>query len=784
MRIRLILMAHLAFTISIAMAQNEPTYTITGKVVDVDGIPIYSAYVMIDSLRLAVATNKAGEYMIKQVPAGSFSLTVQMVGFHRQVKHVKIQNQSISNVDFKLAILAQTLDAVTVSIETEKGKKENSAEAVEVIEAKERKLKTADLGEVMAQTEGVSVRRTGGLGSEGRFSLNGLTGDQVRFFLDGVPLEYTEYAFGISNVPVNLINRIEVYKGVVPIRFGADALGGAVNLASPNMYYGISGSISYQTGSFGTHRLAAYANYLDESTGIFIRGGVFYDYAQNNYRVYVEVPDEKGRLTEVLLPRFHDAYQAHGVNLSAGIRDKKWADELTIKGFYSAFDKEVQHNNVMSGIPYGDVRKLSVSGGTNLTYRNDFGGKLLVDLQTGYNYTERQFLDTGYCAYNWYGKCILMKKLPGEITGQTGASHQYTWDHSYFIRMNADYLLNENHKIKLSVAPGYNTRLGDELFSGTYDPLTAKGEVLTWVNGLEYQLNAFEGKLENRFFVKHYLQTISSKLDKATAPIVRTEQLQGLGNGIRYTLSERIITKFSYEYATRLPRPDEILGDGQFIINNLKLKPERSHNANLSLSYTNSKNSKVDWSIQALGFVRKIDNLILLIPETDRTNRYENVFEAASTGMELSGNWKSPKNHLQITANTTYQHFYNSSRQGLFESYHRDRIPNTPYLFANANISYAFNKIFNNSGRLELFYNTRYIHAFYRSWESAGLKDFKAEIPSQFSQNAGAIYKMNTGKMDHSIAVETQNLTNARVFDFFGVQKPGRAFYIKLTTQF
>ena len=38
--------------------------------------------------------------------------------------------------------------------------------------------------------------------------------------------------FGIANVPVNLIERVEIYRGVVPIRFGADALGGAVNLVS------------------------------------------------------------------------------------------------------------------------------------------------------------------------------------------------------------------------------------------------------------------------------------------------------------------------------------------------------------------------------------------------------------------------------------------------------------------------------------------------------------------------------------------------------------------------
>src|SRR5690606_11763730 len=64
-----------------------------------------------------------------------------------------------------------------------------SAQAVQVIETVEAKKQSADLGEVLSRAEGVGVRRLGGLGSDARFSLNGLTEDRIRFFLDGVPLD-------------------------------------------------------------------------------------------------------------------------------------------------------------------------------------------------------------------------------------------------------------------------------------------------------------------------------------------------------------------------------------------------------------------------------------------------------------------------------------------------------------------------------------------------------------------------------------------------------------------
>src|SRR5690606_29203428 len=105
-------------------------------------------------------------------------------------------------------------------------RRRQSAEAVHVLETTHNQREAADLGEVTARSQGVSVRRSGGLGSETRLSLNGLTDDQIRFFVDGVPLALAGIPFGLSNLPVNSIQLVEVYRGVVPVRFGADALGG------------------------------------------------------------------------------------------------------------------------------------------------------------------------------------------------------------------------------------------------------------------------------------------------------------------------------------------------------------------------------------------------------------------------------------------------------------------------------------------------------------------------------------------------------------------------------
>ncbi len=70
---------------------------------------------------------------------------------------------------------------------TEGERLQQSAEAVTVVDTKKAKQQTADMGEVLARTQGVSVRRYGGLGSTARISMNGLYDDQIRLFLPAVP---------------------------------------------------------------------------------------------------------------------------------------------------------------------------------------------------------------------------------------------------------------------------------------------------------------------------------------------------------------------------------------------------------------------------------------------------------------------------------------------------------------------------------------------------------------------------------------------------------------------
>ena len=89
-----------------------------------------------------------------------------------------------------------------------------------------------DITDIINRTAGVKVRTQGGMGSDFDLSVNGLSGNSIRYFIDGVPLETKGAGMKFSDIPINLIQRIEIYKGVVPSSFGIDALGGAVNIVT------------------------------------------------------------------------------------------------------------------------------------------------------------------------------------------------------------------------------------------------------------------------------------------------------------------------------------------------------------------------------------------------------------------------------------------------------------------------------------------------------------------------------------------------------------------------
>jgi vitamin B12 transporter len=674
---------------------------------------------------------------------------------------------------------------VTVQGSTAAQRRRRSAEAVKVLELDKARRESADMGEVLARTQGVSVRRQGGIGSTTRFSLAGLTDEQIRFFIDGVPLELQGYPFGIGNVPINLVDRVEIYMGVVPVRFASDALGGAVNLVTEESLQETHAGLSYEVGSFGSHRMSGSIRGADEESGLFARASGFFDYALNRYPIDVEVPDASGRPSPARVVRFHDDYRANGVNVEAGVLDRPWARRLSLRGFVTDYAKEYQHNAVMT-LPYGEVSYAESTQGGSVRYEQPLGRGSFLDVVLGRTVSEGNFLDVAECVYDWYGRCVRRRSEPGETDGRP--LDRLYWDRTNFARVGLAWAAHLGHTLRLSSGPSTTSRTGDERRQRdpeASDPLTAQRDLVTLVNGLEYELDAVANRLENVVFGKQYMQWLDSEEPRPGGTFRRRDRDThrfGVGDAIRYRFVDWLYVKASYEYATRLPTADEVFGDNAFIIANLELAREVSHNGNLGVA--------VDGLFLDFGsprafvnlFVREADDLIVLLGN-DRVQSYQNVYSAQSLGGEATLGWTSADEFASLDVGATYQEFRNRSSAGTFANFEGDRLPNRPYLFGSGSGRLRWQGLLGGADETTLFWNSRYVHEFFRGWESIGLRESKQTIASQLVHSAGVTTVVGRKPVSSS-TLEVQNLTDEAVFDSYGVQRPGRAFFLKATLEY
>ena len=664
-----------------------------------------------------------------------------------------------------------------------------SAAAVTVVDTERAQERAADLGEVLARIEGIGVRRAGALGSETRFSLQGLTDDQIRIFLDGIPLELAGFPFGISNVPVNLVERVEIYSGVVPVRFGADALGGAVNLVSSGQLGDPGVSISYELGSFETQRLSASGRARYAPWRAYTRASAFVDQTEGNYPVQVKVADDLGQEQAVTVRRFHDAYLGYGGSVEVGLLPRSWVDRLALRVWATHYDKDLQHNLTMK-VPYGEASYRETSAGLTALYAYAPIPALQLEATAGGSYARARFLDVADCGYDWYGRCVRARARPGET--DSTAHDQLSWELAAFARAHAQLQLAPQQQVRVSLAPSYVWRTGDERRQADgvmHDLLEGKRSLTTFIVGAEHELDALGEDLEHLVFAKAYLQWLRSEAPTLAGGQDVTTAAQhrlGLGDSLRYRVQPWLLAKASYEWATRLPRPDEVFGDGVFVAGNPELRPEKSHNVNLSLLLEPAArlDSQQRWSGRAslTGFLRHVDDLVVT-GVGERLQSSQNVASARTLGVEASGELAVPGEWLAVDGSLTYLDMRNVSSEGTFGTFEGDRIPNRPYLFAAAAARLVKRGVATERDVLTLSWDVRYVHEFFRGWESIGRGGEKQTIDAQLVHGAGVVYATRQQRHGLTVAIELQNVTNEATFDFFGVQRPGRAYFVKTTAE-
>lgn len=140
---------------------------------------------------------------------------------------------------------------VTVEAVRPNWEKQLSPGQVSVIYPDKFEGEQKDLPDLLERVPGLFVQRVSGDGHYTVARVRGSTGAQVNVYVDGVLMNLNgDAAVNLSTIPVDNVERIEVYRGYVPARFSGAPLGGVINIVTKKPGQ-IGGSISQGMKSFG-----------------------------------------------------------------------------------------------------------------------------------------------------------------------------------------------------------------------------------------------------------------------------------------------------------------------------------------------------------------------------------------------------------------------------------------------------------------------------------------------------------------------------------------------------
>ena len=755
---------------------------VRGTVRDAAGQPIPAATVAYGPSR-GTYTDHLGRYSL-DLPAGRTTLTVSCLGY--KTVHATIDPAQTTTRDFVLEEDAVTLNVVEVYGKSPTQRLRESAFAAAAPDVKAQLNQLHDLNALVGRTAGVKVREAGGVGSDFELSINGLSGNSIRYFMDGLPLATKGSGVSPANLPVNLIERVEIYKGVVPAYLGADALGGAVNIITRREQRNYIDA-SYGIGSFHTHKADLFAQIVDRRTGIILRPAAGFNFSKNDYLMRgVELWDEAAqefRLTN--RRRFHDDYLSALMQLEAGVSRRTWADELFLSASYSTTRKELQ-TGAMQTIVYGAAERQTAAWNIAARYakKSLFLPGLNLSLSASHTWDHAQTIDTTFRKYRWDGTYIHSAR--SEIMGRDRMHRHYRRPMT-LLRLGLDYHFNPHHTLNLNYLMNRTgNRRTDEVDS---DFIPSNDIFAKYTLGLTYSQSFLQDRWQNTFFVKNYTNYLH--VEQQELPWITgsrevrgasTKNHTGYGLATRYAFpTDACALKASYEHSLRLPMSRELLGNGTTVYANLRLRPENSHNINLGLFGTLRPAPGHLLSYELNAFYRNVKDYIrLVVSETEGTSQYDNVPGVGIKGLEGELRY-AYADLLLVVANGSWEDARSMTRyypDGKEMITYRNRIPNRPWLFANVEATLKRRDLLIPHSTVRLTYNFDFVRSFFLTWEGYGSLDSKSRIPTQYRHDVAL--SLSLADERYNVSLSCNNLFDRTLYDNYKLQKPGRAFFCKL----
>ena len=748
----------LLFSLSIS-AQN--TAELIGTVTDkVTHQPLIGADVYIKELNKGVSTDARGQYRLAHLPEGNYTVWFSFLGYQTFGKKISVKGQMRSDVSLKEQ--AEEISGVTVSGKSIAHQKKEQSMPVTVIDMSNLRGTVSSVQDILLKTVGITLRSSGGVGSSSRISVRGLEGKRIGFFIDELPLgEQTDY-IDINDIPIDMIDRIEIYKGVVPARFGGSSLGGAINIVIreyPDKY----ADLSYGYESYNTHKAQGVFKRNLKQRGLVFGIGGGYTSSDNNYTF--DSPFQEG----LCITRNHDKYRK--LIIGGSFKAKKWwFDEVELEPVFVKTYKEIQ------GIEY-DIREAHsqslMTGLSNKLEKDNFLTEgLNLDMFNGLVLTKMNFIDKATRRYEWDGSSY---PTPSRYGGEAGYNYPSDSDDkklTFINKTNLEYILTERHSLNInSVFSMANGTPKDDLKTLSLGKqVNFDSQMRSWISGLTYDFRTLNDVFLNSLTVRHYMYTMHTQMAPLFVPgkydVDVSKSDFGVNNAMRYRFLPSLMGKLSAGYEVRIPSETELLGDGIAVIPSPDLLPERNLSANLGLLFDLTGKHPTNAQIEMNFFYMYLQDMIRYTAGLIGA-QYQNFGEMRTLGVEFEAK-ADVLPSLYLYGNTTYQDLRDTRayepESTVPNPTKNKRMPNIPYLMANAGLEFHRENLFGGTGQnTRLFADVAFVEEYYYDFEMTQLQ--KRRIPRSTTIDIGFEHSFLNNKV--FLSGKVRNLTNEKTLSEF-----------------
>ena len=742
--------------------------------------PLDGASVILENSNIGTISNHIGMFRMKLPSKSSRRIKVQYMGYKsRNIilnKKLCVNDSICCNVE--LQPKNNILSEVIVLGKSKAQRHREVPSAITIIDSQELKYKTATLNEILDNAAGIKVAQQGGLGNASRIIIQGMDGKRIGIFINGMPMGNSD-EFQLSSIPIDMVDEVEIYKGIIPAWLGGDGLGGAVNIRLKDFKKNHL-EMAFEAASYNTYIGSLQLKHYLGKTSTALHAGATMNYAKNNYSF--SSPFELGRI----IHRDHDAYTHGGFNV--GISSQQWwfdQFDLTLSADY--YRKEIQGGlmNVQNNIQHAFTRTRSAS--TSLSLEKSFlKGKLTAQFHSIVGFSLVNQVDTSHYCYDFIGNRFPSGSGRGEIGAVPNDSH----DRHTTVRelLNLTYKIGNNQLVTWTTNYRYGCKMPKDELADSYSRLPTSGypsRLHSIVSGLTHELKLYGGKFTNELGIKlfnHHSEVLpfaeAIMLQDKLKASTNHSTMAGWSEAMALHLlpNNALTLKAAVQSTVRMPIAEELFGDGVLLLPSEKLRPERSFNINAGAIWLINAMRYPQVRIGINTFYMSAKDMIKLM-YSSMNMAYDNIGKVRVMGIDMEMESKLNR-WLDLQGNITWQDARDMRKEavGGGENFHyRYRIPNMPYLFGNVGVRLHKDGLLSKSSSSAFASTFGFTKAFSYNWEASNHNTML--IPVRYCWDVAVHHSFNKRCQ---LSFEIRNILNRENWAEFRYPMERRTFHLKM----